>query len=190
MCLLSQGHKHIQVLPLNRDHEFQPPVKQLFDEIYDRQIGQIYAINKLPFVHVIIALDNNILRSAKDRETLTMYLSQMFFGILDAMFQQLRENSHPTDTSFNFLMTQDFMMLVPRSKETATIEHNGKSFSFSINSLGFAGSMVCKTDEELKALEAQDNLMDMLTQVGIPWDTANAEKYDAERQIAESTELI
>lgn len=185
----SQGHKHIQVLPLNRDYEFQPPLKQLFDEIYDRQIGQIYAINKLPFVHVIIGLDNNILRAAKDQETLTSYLAQMFFGILDAMFQQLRENSLPLDTSYNFLMTQDFMMLVPRSKESATIEHDGKTYEFSINSMGFAGSILCKSDEELKALEAQDNLMDMLTQVGVAWNP-DAEKYNAARQRAETTELL
>ncbi|CAO3645896.1 unnamed protein product [Mucor fragilis] len=185
----SQGHKHLQVLPLNRDHEFQPPLKQLFDEIYDRQIGQIYAINKLPFVHVIIGLDNNMLRAAKDRESLTSYLAQMFFGILDAMFQQLRENSLPLDTSYNFLMTQDFMMLVPRSKESATIQHKGKQFEFSINSLGFAGSMLCKTQEELEALEAQENLMDMLTQVGVAW-SPDSEKYDAERQLAETAELV
>lgn len=187
--LYSQGHKHLQVLPLNRDHEFQPPLKQLFDEIYDRQIGQIYAINKLPFVHVIIGLDNNMLRAAKDRESLTSYLAQMFFGILDAMFQQLRENSLPLDTSYNFLMTQDFMMLVPRSKESATIQHKGKQFEFSINSLGFAGSMLCKTQEELEALEAQENLMDMLTQVGVAW-SPDSEKYDAERQLAETAELV
>ncbi|KAG2199171.1 hypothetical protein INT46_000015 [Mucor plumbeus] len=185
----SQGHKHIQVIPLNHDHEFQPPLKQLFDEIYDRQIGQIYAINKLPFVHVIIGLDNNILRAAKDQESLTSYLAQMFFGILDAMFQQLRENSLPLDTSYNFLMTQDFMMLVPRSKETATIEHNGRSYELSINSMGFSGSILCKSDEELKALEAQDNLMEILTQVGVPW-SPDAEKYDSARQHAETAELI
>lgn len=113
----------------------------------------------------------------------------MFFGILDAMFQQLRENSLPLDTSYNFLMTQDFMMLVPRSKESATIEHDGKTYEFSINSLGFAGCILCKSDEELKALEAQDNLMDMLTQVGVAWNP-DAEKYNAARQRAETTELL
>ncbi|KAI8638254.1 ATP adenylyltransferase-domain-containing protein [Parasitella parasitica] len=186
----SQGHKHIQVLPLNREHEFQPPVKQLFDEIPDRQIGQIYAINKLPFVHVIIGLDSNIIRGAKDkRDSLTEYLGQVFFGLLDAMFQQLRENSSSLNPSYNFLMTQDFMMLVPRSKDSATIEHDGKSFEFSINSLGFGGSILCKTEEELAALKAQDNLMDLLTQVGIAW-SPDADKYDAERQLAETSELV
>ncbi|CEP19887.1 hypothetical protein [Parasitella parasitica] len=186
----SQGHKHIQVLPLNQVHKYQPPVKQLFDEIPDRHIGQIYAISKLPFVHVIIGLDSSTIRSIQDnKEQLTDYLAQTFFGILDAMFQQLRENSSPVNVSYNFLMTQDFMMLVPRSNECATIEHSGKSFEFSINSLGFCGSMLCKTEEELEALKAQDNLMDVLTQVGIAW-SPDADKYDAERQLAETTELV
>ncbi|KAI8046934.1 uncharacterized protein B0P05DRAFT_459116, partial [Gilbertella persicaria] len=39
----SQDHKHIQVLPLGNDHHPQPPIKQLYDEIHDRHIGQIYA---------------------------------------------------------------------------------------------------------------------------------------------------
>ncbi|OBZ89861.1 5',5'''-P-1,P-4-tetraphosphate phosphorylase 2 [Choanephora cucurbitarum] len=185
----SQGHKHVQVLPLEYSQSAQPPIKQLYDEIHDRHIGQIYAINKLPFVHVIMALDSNAVRqTSQNKEALSDYLGQMFFGILDAMFQQLRENSLPMDTSYNFLMTQEFMMLIPRRKEVATIEHNGKTFEFSINSLGFAGLMLCKTEEELAALEAQENLMDMLTQVGVAWDPQSA-KYDAERQMAASTEL-
>lgn len=184
----SQPHKHIQVLPLKRDDGPQPPIKKLYDEIYDRQIGQIYAINKLPFVHVIMALDSNIIRNATAKEDLTDYLAQMFFGILDAMFQQLRENAKPLNTSYNFLMTEDFMMLVPRSKETATIEHNGKTFEFSLNSLAYAGLLLCKTEEELEALQAQDNLMSLLTQTGVAWDP-QAAKIDAERQAALETSL-
>ncbi|KAI7901684.1 ATP adenylyltransferase-domain-containing protein [Cokeromyces recurvatus] len=184
----SQGHKHMQVLPLQHESNPQPPVKKLFDEIHDRHVGQIYAINKLPFVHVILPLDNNIIRNANTREELTDYLVQMFFGILDAMFQQLRENAQPLNTSYNFLMTQDFMMLVPRSNEKASIEHNGKTFEFSVNSLGFAGLLLCKTEEELEVLKAQDNLMDILTQVGIPWDP-KASDIEAARELAADAEL-
>lgn len=176
------------MLPLKHEG-VQPPIKALYDEIYDRHIGQIYAINKLPFVHVIMGLDGNIIRAATAKEELTDYLGQMFFGLLDAMFQQLRENSRPMSTSYNFLMTQDFMMLIPRSKESATVQHDGKSFELSINSLGFAGLLLCKSEEELKALEAQENLVDLLTQVGVEWDP-EAAKYEAERQAAASSELV
>jgi ATP adenylyltransferase len=183
----SQGHKHVQVLPLKLEGT-QPPIKTLYDEIYDRHIGQIYAINKLPFVHVIMALDSNIIRAATAKDELTDYLGQMFFGLLDAMFQQLRENARPMSTSYNFLMTQDFMMLIPRSKESATVEHEDKTFEMSINSLGFAGLLLCKTEEQLKALEAQENLLDLLAQVGVQWDP-EAAKYEAARNAAAASEL-
>ncbi|KAI9486711.1 MAG: ATP adenylyltransferase-domain-containing protein [Benjaminiella poitrasii] len=184
----SQGHKHVQVLPLKHENDPQPPIKKLFDEIHDRHVGQIYAINKLPFVHVILPLDNNIIRNANTREELTDYLVQMFFGVLDAMFQQLRENAQPLNASYNFLMTQDFMMLIPRSQEKASIEHNGKTFELSINSLGFAGLLLCKTEEQLEALKAQENLMDVLTQIGIPWNP-EASEIEAARELAADAEL-
>ncbi len=135
-----------------------------------------------------MALDSNIIRAATEKEELTDYLAQMFFGILDAMFQQLRENAKPLNTSYNFLMTEDFMMLIPRSKENAVIDCEGKSFEFSLNSLAFAGLLLCKTEEERKALEAQDNLMDLLTQTGVAWDP-QASKFDAERQAALDSSL-
>ncbi|GAA5815203.1 hypothetical protein MFLAVUS_008709 [Mucor flavus] len=184
----SQAHKHIQVIPLKRDSKPQPPIKKLYDEIHDRHVGQIYAINKLPFVHVIMALDGNIIRAANDQESLTDYLGQMFFGILDAMFQQLRENATPPTTSYNFLMTEEFMMLIPRIKENATIEHNGKSLDLSINSLGYAGYVLAKTQEEVEAIDAQDNLMDVLAQTSVAWNP-EAAKLEAERKAAQNSDL-
>lgn len=157
--------------------------REAFHSTCNFDIGQIYAINKLPFIHVIMALDGNIIRAATAKEDLTDYLAQMFFGVLDAMFQQLRENSLPLSTSYNFLMTEDFIMLIPRAKENAVIQHNGKEFTFSLNSLAFAGLLLCKTQEELDALEAQDNLMDLLVQVGIKWNP-DAAKFESERQAA------
>ncbi|KAI8987635.1 ATP adenylyltransferase-domain-containing protein [Mycotypha africana] len=184
----SQGHKHLQVIPLKNEGA-QPPIKALFDLIGDRQIGQIYALNRLPFVHVIIPLDHNTIQTkANTKETLTDYLAETFFGLLDAMIQQLRENDSPMTMSYNFLLTQDFMMLVPRLKEVATIEHEGKKYDFSLNSLAIAGLMLCKSDEELKALEAQDNLVDILTQVTVPLNPV-AERLKAERSQAEEADL-
>lgn len=81
-----------------RDNGTQSPIKKLYDEILDGQIGkiikltyfyetgQIYAINKFPFALVIMVLDSNIVCVATEKDDLTDYLAQMFFGILDAMF--------------------------------------------------------------------------------------------------------
>lgn len=103
-------------------------------------------------------------------EQLGDYLAQMFFGLLDAMFQQLRKHATPSnEMSYNFIMTQQFMMLVPRSKELGTITHNGQDVVLSINSLGFAGLLLVKTEQELEAVEKSADLMALLTQVGHPW---------------------
>ncbi|KAI8886045.1 HIT-like protein [Backusella circina FSU 941] len=172
----SQGHKHVQVIPLQREQSPQPPIKKLFDDIPDRKLGQIYAISKLPFVNVIMGLDGNIIRNASPKD-LTDYLGQMFFGLLDAMYQQLRENATDIPKSYNFLMTQEFIMLVPRTKESAVVEGT----TFSLNSLAFAGMLLCKTEKELETLKAQENLVDLLLQVAVPWDE-KADKIEGERQ--------
>lgn len=135
-----------------------------------------------------MALDVNIIRAANDKESLTDYLGQMFFGILDAMFQQLRENATPPTTSYNFLMTEEFMMLIPRIKENATIKHNGNSVDLSINSLGYAGYVLAKTQEEVDAIDAHDNLMDLLAQTSIAWNP-EAAKLEAERKAAQASDL-
>ncbi|CEG73093.1 hypothetical protein RMATCC62417_08538 [Rhizopus microsporus] len=178
----SQAHKHVQLVPLNGKNGVQPPIKKLYDQIHDRRVGQIYAMDKLPFVHVIMQLDTNIIRAATKREDLTDYLSQMFFGLLDAMFQQLRENAQPMNTSYNFLMTEEFMMLIPREKEKVTISHDNKDYEFSLNSLAFAGMLLCKSEEQLEAMKAQDDLMDILVQVAIKWNP-DAQRLDTERQL-------
>lgn len=149
-------------------------------------VGQIYAINKLPFVHVIMQLDANIVRAGK--EELTDYLSQMFFGLMDAMFQQLRENTQELTTSYNFIMTQEFMMLIPRQKETAVVTHQDKEYEFSLNSLPFAGFLLSKTEEQQQVLEAQEDLMELLCQVGVQWNT-EAQDLDKERQLASEASL-
>ncbi|KAG1151248.1 hypothetical protein G6F37_000314 [Rhizopus arrhizus] len=182
----SQAHKHVQIIPLKTNGSVQPPIKKVYDEIHDRHVGQIYAINRLPFVHVIMQLDTNIIRAASKKEDLTDYLSQMFFGLLDAMFQQLRENSDEFTTSYNFLMTEEFMMLVPRQKEKATFRYKGEEMDLSMNSLAFAGMILCKGEEQLEALKEND-IMDLLSQVGIKWN--ENQKLDAERQMASEAHL-
>lgn len=167
------------MIPLQREQSAQPPIKKLFDDIPDRKLGQIYAISKLPFVNVIMGLDGNIVRNA-EKQDLTDYLAQMFFGVLDAMYQQLRENATDIPKSYNFIMTQEFMMLIPRTKESAVIEKDGKQFEFSLNSLAFAGLLLCKSEEQLEALQAQENLVDMLRQVAVPW-SEKADKIEGDR---------
>ncbi|KAI9490847.1 ATP adenylyltransferase-domain-containing protein [Zychaea mexicana] len=175
----SQPHKHMQILPL-QGQQPQPPIKALFNQIQDRKAGQIYVMDKLPFVHVITPLDRNFIDSSTDNEELGDYLAQMFFGLLDAMFQQLRKHATPDrEISYNFIMTDQFMMLVPRSRELATLVQ--ENLQVSINSLGFAGMLLVKTPEELAALENHPDLMQVLKDVAYAWNP-NADVEDPMEQ--------
>ncbi|CDS12938.1 hypothetical protein LRAMOSA05122 [Lichtheimia ramosa] len=163
----SQPHKHIQILPLTKEQP-QPPIKALYNQIQERKAGQIYVLDKLPFVHVMTPLDRSFIDSCSDNhEALGDYLGQMFFGLLDAMFQQMRKHAEPSrETSYNFIMTNDFMMMVPRSSEIA----NMNGLQLSINSLGFAGMLLVRTKEELDTMQQYPDLLDLLAQVGFRWN--------------------
>src|SRR5205823_2474895 len=116
-------------------------------------------------------LDSDFLKENKaQQEAVTDYLHQMFFGLLDSMFQQIRENTQtkPAKLSYNFVMTHQFMLLVPRSKECGVVQHNGTDVVISVNSLGFAGFLLAKTAEQRDALEGTD-LFAFLRQVALPW---------------------
>ncbi|KAI9008460.1 HIT-like domain-containing protein [Phycomyces nitens] len=171
----SQEHKHVQIMPLRHDGP-QPPLTEAFEEIKDRKAGQVYTIDKIPYIHVITPLDRVFIDSSTSKDELEDYLGQMFFGLLDSMFHQMRQHTQPTKTSYNFIMTDKFMMLVPRSKESATLEHEGATFEISVNSLGFTGLLLCKSDDEKKALEAHPDLFEFLVQLGIPWSEIKPEE--------------
>ncbi|KAI9272637.1 ATP adenylyltransferase-domain-containing protein [Phascolomyces articulosus] len=164
----SQPHKHLQIVPLQGQNP-QPPIKALFNQIRDRKAGQIYVLENLPFVHVITPLDRSFIDSSTDNEEIADYLAQMFFGLLDAMFQQLRKHATPDrEISYNFIMTDQFMMIIPRSRELATLSQ--ENLQVSINSLGFAGMLLVKTPEELASLEKHSDLMQVLKNVGYAWN--------------------
>lgn len=62
-------------------------------------------------------------------------------------------------TNYNFLMTREWMLIVPRRQE--------KFHSIGINSLGFAGGLLVKNQEEL-ALVKQTSPLRILASVGYP----------------------
>lgn len=139
-------------------------------------LGEIYTLNQLPFVHVLTPLDHKFIDESSD-EAIEDYLGQMFFGLLDGMFQQLRLNSNDDDEaakiirskpSFNFIMTRDFMLLVPRKSESAiiNIESLLEPITISLNSLAYAGFLLAKTEIEKNALYQHPDLLELIKQVG------------------------
>ncbi|KAI8583029.1 hypothetical protein K450DRAFT_225974 [Umbelopsis ramanniana AG] len=159
----SQPHKHIQIVPLSKA-TFSPPISVVYEHIPGRKAGEIYTIKSLPYIHVLVPLDLNFIGSTTDMDMVEDYLGQMFFGLLDSMIQQLRENDSEITFSFNFILTHQYMMMVPRQKEHWEVAEKG--IKLSVNSMAFAGLLLTKTAEELETLK-QTNIIDLLCEVGV-----------------------
>jgi ATP adenylyltransferase len=141
----------------------------LIKTVFVLGVGEIYTLDQLPFVHVLTPLDRLFMDESPDA-AVEDYLGQMFFGLLDAMFQQLRfldDEKQATNKkpSFNFVMTSKVMLLVPRRQEDGYPEDG---VTVSMNSMCFGGYLLARDDKEFQALEQMDNIMDLLTQVGFP----------------------
>ncbi|KAI8083083.1 HIT-like domain-containing protein [Halteromyces radiatus] len=165
----SQPHKHMQLIPLIESGA--SPIQQAVNKIENSKAGEIYMLDSFPFVHVVTPLDRQFMDESPEA-AVEDYLGQMFFGLLDAMFQQIRlvdnEKLSNVKPSYNFIMTSEFMLIVARRQEYATLTtKDERDLAISINSMGFAGYLLAKTEDEYEVLKTV-NIMDVLSQVGIP----------------------
>lgn len=150
----SQPHKHLQVLPrLGEMATF--PIEAI---IRKGDVKQFVAaetvlasganqLPSLPFRHAIALLafePNDVPRNAK--KMAQQYLSQ-YRALLTAVGIDSENEWCDTQTApYNLLCTRQWMMIVPRSQE--------KFAGISVNSLGFAGSLLVKNQQTLEALKA------------------------------------
>jgi ATP adenylyltransferase len=139
----SQQHKHLQLvpLPLYPGQDATP-----FDPLFacaPRDAG-IQCLNWLPFVHRWCPLPMgfaNSLSSAAE-QTLSLYRRMLrSVGVSAVKGEDGDYQSGP----YNLLLTGDWMLLVPRSREYA--------HGISVNALGYVGSLFVKTLSELETLE-------------------------------------
>lgn len=136
----SQSHKHLQLIPLPlTPKEPKVPIEPVFESVtYHNLIG---AASRLPFVHAFIRLNPAWINSPTEaaKKTFDCYNDMLnFVGIKDI-------GNGRQSGPYNFIATKDWMFLVPRSEEFYR--------SISVNSLGFAGTLLVKNEEELKLLK-------------------------------------
>jgi sulfate adenylyltransferase (ADP) / ATP adenylyltransferase len=72
----------------------------------------------------------------------------------------LQRGSFADDQSYNLILTNLYMMLVPRSRESWG--------PVGLNAMGFAGSFFVRSQEELSHIEQKSGLQ-VLSEVGVPW---------------------
>ncbi|KAI5956997.1 APA2 [Candida jiufengensis] len=149
----SQAHKHIQFMTLPPKNKFKsyPEVcleNKLFKKDNNNNLNILDATKPLqnqdlPFSQFLIKLPEN-------KEELTEeILTKSFTSLLQSTLTILRNNSI-NHISYNFIMTTEFMLMIPRSKS----KYQDK---LGINSCGVYGLLLCKNQE----------LFDMVKEVGV-----------------------
>jgi len=156
----SQRHKHLQLMPL----PFTPngmgvPIEALFDAArfeHSANEHSVGTISELPFCHALICWEDEVnspLEAAK--VTLERYHALLqAFSLLDGDITGTRQSA-----PYNLLATRKWMLLVPRSQPSFN--------SIAINSLGFAGALLVRNQEQMKILKECSPLT-VLQNVALP----------------------
>ncbi|KAI8871366.1 hypothetical protein GQ42DRAFT_120908 [Ramicandelaber brevisporus] len=174
----SQPHKHVQMLPRengHNGHETWPPIAEA---IVNRRMieiaNDVVQSSELPFTHYLVMTPwlRSVINSLR---TSTVNTDEIVEAPLISVDEAMQRAVDPLSTqSYNFVMTADFMMLVPRSSSeftlpsTNTTSNEVQLTTIGINSVGYAGMILVKTKEALDVLETSVNPMNILTQLGIP----------------------
>ncbi|KAI8319505.1 ATP adenylyltransferase, partial [Martensiomyces pterosporus] len=140
----SQPHKHLQVLPMPSNID-NPPTIDLW-LMSEPPHGKVHTSARLPFSHVGVRLNK---------------ASQTPSSLLAAYSEALNELTrvYSKDASYNMILTPSALMLFPRRQSAWQ--------GIGINSLGFAGLLLCKTKDELELVNAA-GVLNILTNVGYP----------------------
>jgi ATP adenylyltransferase len=146
----SQAHKHLQLVPLPlADTGPHIPMQPLLRS--SSPIGRVGVCDRLPFRHAFVRLEPQAPHS------------DMLCELYSAMLQTVgldpveRPDGVYQSGPYNLLVTAEWMLLIPRSKEFFD--------AVSINGLGYAGSLFVK-DQQQVALIEQHGPMSGLTEGG------------------------
>lgn len=145
----SQPHKHLQQVsvPIGGGPERTP----MDTAIAHAQIGdRVGTVPVLPF-------RNGLARTSDLTAVEPEAAAQPTVELYHEMLEEL--DSDPPACSYNLLATREWMLVVPRSQE--------KYGTISVNSLGFAGSLLVRSEDEL-ALVRDIGPLEILRQVAVP----------------------
>ncbi|MEM9089226.1 MAG: DUF4922 domain-containing protein [Cyanobacteria bacterium P01_F01_bin.53] len=157
----SQPHKHLQVIPLFSGVSALPITAAITTAT--REDSGVHNSPSLPFKHAIAKFkESPVYESQLDAEKPDTHHKELFSALakqyLTSYHTLLTAMGVTSNTStdiqwqgkqtaaYNLLCTRQWMMLVPRSQE--------KYADISVNSLGFAGSLLVRNQEKLEELKA------------------------------------
>ncbi|TFK68683.1 ATP adenylyltransferase [Pluteus cervinus] len=145
----SQPHKHIQFLPV--DDPRGPPIEKLAALVQIESPDKPFALSRLPYANHTYRFPPHFSYSPPDK--LEAILATAFLQLLDLVISSVR---HAPDApagrpSYNVILTLEHLHLIPRARDVYTFPETDKTLS--VNSLGFAGYLLVKTDDELEAVK-------------------------------------
>ncbi|MFY0565400.1 ATP adenylyltransferase family protein [Archangium lansingense] len=129
----SQPHKHLQLIPPLGPEGLRVPMEKVLSPPPAR--GSVTRHPALDFAHVMTGLGPWESTPTKDGARLL----EAYQSLLAAL--GIGHKLPP----YNLLTTRDWMMLVPRAK--------AESHGINVNAMGFAGSLLVKTQEQLQRLQ-------------------------------------
>jgi ATP adenylyltransferase len=135
----SQPHKHLQMVPLPlAPGAAAVPIEPLLREparFYD-QVGRA---THLPFPHALARID-------ADRVTSPERAAEWILSRYQTMMRSIGLTADtPSTGAYNLLLTRDWMLLLPRRRETFK--------SISLNALAFAGALLVRDRQQLVELK-------------------------------------
>jgi ATP adenylyltransferase len=140
----SQRHKHLQIAPLPLAPQGpQIPVEPLLAAAkFQNSLGTIPGF---PFAHAFVQLDPDRLESPLAAAEVTLeYYHSMLRAVGLQVGSGVSENRQAG--AYNLLATRQWMLIVPRSQESFE--------SIPVNSLGFAGTLLVRNQEQMQILKA------------------------------------
>jgi sulfate adenylyltransferase (ADP) / ATP adenylyltransferase len=135
-------------------------IRRKFTLILDKP----FSLTSMPYANHVYRLPT--LSNDASPEQIEEAVFLPFLSLLDLVISTVRHaENYPSGTpSYNVILTLEHMHLIPRRWESCTLGESGAILS--INSLGFAGMLLVKSESERQALE-QEKIGEVLRGVGL-----------------------
>lgn len=124
-------------------------------------------MQSLPYANHVRRFPSHLPETSVDEIEAT--LSRSFLALLDLALSTFRRDPSHEDSpssnklSYNFILTLEHMHVIPRKRETHTL--NVTHDKLSINAMGFAGSLLVKSEREFEAV-VKEGVGKILSDVG------------------------
>jgi sulfate adenylyltransferase (ADP) / ATP adenylyltransferase len=136
----SQRHKHLQIVPLPlAPPGLKTPIDPLLASVKFQD--SIATVPELPFLHAFALTDPDWVKSPLTAAEATL---EQYHNLLCAVGIDVF-GGNKQSIPYNLLATREWMLIVPRSQEHFA--------SISVNSLGFAGTLLVRNNEQMQILK-------------------------------------